>query len=384
MKSHREKGVDKMLLIAALLLTVMGIMTVFSSSSFYAKERYNDSLIFFRFHMVKVGIGLVLLFVAMHMNYQIYRWITPIATMTLVVLLIATLFGPEVKGSHRSLIILGKQFQPSEFMKLTVIFYMAAVFTRGSEARMLEGRWLYAQFVFLFFTAGLVFIEPDLGSAMVLFIIGLVMLFIAGVPLRQLSKMLWVIVPSILFGFYFFPYQRYRFINYINSILGRGEMSHQIKQSIIGLARGGLTGVGYGDGKQKFLFLPEPFSDFALSSWGEEMGFIGICVLFLLLMIILWRGIHIASHSPDRYGYMVAGGITAMIMVNALINSGVVVNLLPTTGLPFPFLSYGGSSLMMHMMSIGILLNISKTHSVPFREFSTDRSRFINREGTVE
>jgi cell division protein FtsW len=383
MKNHKEKGADKILLIAALLLTVMGMLTVFSSSSFYAKERYNDPLIFFRFHMIKVGIGLVLLFIAAQLKYHLYRWITPIAAMTLLVLLVATLFGPEVKGSHRSLIVFGKQFQPSEFMKLTVIFYMAAVFTRGSEVRMLEGRWLYAQFIFLFTTAGLVFIEPDLGSAMVLFIIGLLMFFIAGVPLRQLSKILWVIVPLVLFGFYFFPYQRYRFINYVNSILGRGQMSHQINQSIIGLARGGMTGVGYGDGKQKFLFLPEPFSDFALSSWGEEMGFIGICVLFVLLVIILWRGVRIAFHAPDRYGYMLAGGITAMIMVNALINSGVVVNLLPTTGLPFPFLSYGGSSLMMHMMSIGILLNISKTHSVPFRDFSTDRSRFVNRLGPV-
>ena len=383
MKNRRENSADTLLLIAVLLLTIMGILTVFSSSSFYGKERYNDSLIFFRFHMVKVGIGLVLLFAAMHLNYHTYRWITPIAAMTLLVLLVATLFGPEVKGSHRALIIMGKQFQPSEFMKLTLVFYMAAVFTRGSEARMLEGRWLYAQFVFLFITAGLVFIEPDLGSAMVIFGIGLMMLFIAGVPLKQLSKILWGMIPVVLFGFYFFPYQRFRFINYINTILGRGEMSHQIKQSIIGLARGGLTGVGYGDGKQKFLFLPEPFSDFALSSWGEEMGFIGVCVLFLLLMIILWRGVRIAFHAPDRYGYMLAGGITAMIMVNALINSGVVVNLLPTTGLPFPFLSYGGSSLMVHMMSIGVLLNISRTRSVSFQEFSTDRSRFINHSGTI-
>lgn len=370
---QRKNNVDTVLLIAVLLLTVLGVLTVFSASSFYGKEKYDDALIFFKMHMIKVGIGLLLLFVTMHIKYHQYRWITPIVVMILIVFLVAALFGPKVKGSHRAVVLFGKQFQPSAFMKLTLVFYMAAIFTRGLKARILEGRWLYAQFGFLLLVTGLIFIEPDLGSALVIFLVGLALFFLAGVPLRELGKIFWALLPVIVIGLIFFPYQRRRLLDFINPILGRGEISYQIKQSIIGLARGGITGVGYGDGKQKFLFLPEPFSDFALSSWGEEMGFIGIGFLFLLLLVILWRGIRIAQQAPDRYGFLLAGGIITMIMVNAIINSGVVVNLLPTTGLPFPFFSYGGSSLMMHFISIGVLLNISKTQSVSFHEFSMNR-----------
>ncbi|MBN2105669.1 cell division protein FtsW [bacterium] len=374
---QEKNSVDKVLLITVLLIIVIGVLTVFSSSSFYGKEKYNDSMIFFKMHMAKVGVGLLFLFIAMHINYHQYRWITPFVVMVLFMLLVAALFGPLVKGSHRAVVLFGKQLQPSAFMKLALIFYLATIFTKGLNARVLEGGWLYAQYLFVMLVAGIIFIEPDLGSALVVFSIGMAMFFIAGVPFHDLGKIFWGVIPVVFVGLTFFPYQRRRLIDFINPFFGRGEISYQVKQSIIGLARGGLTGVGYGEGKQKFLFLPEPFSDFALSSWGEEMGFIGICFLFILLLIILWRSVQIALNAPDRYGYLLAGGITAMIMVNALINAAVVVSLLPTTGLPFPFLSYGGSSLIMHLVSIGVLLNISRTRQVPFQDFGVERS-YIN------
>jgi len=371
---QKRKSVDKVLLTAVMVVIVIGVLTVFSSSSFYGKEKYNNSMIFFKLHMMKVGAGLLLLFIAMHIDYHRYRWVTPMVIVILLVLLVAALFGPMYKGSHRAVVLFGKQLQPSAFMKLALIFYLAAIFTKGSNARSLRGEWLYSQYGFLLLITGLVFIEPDLGSAMVIFSIGLAMFFIAGVPLRDMGKILWGVIPVVFVGLTFFPYQRKRLFDFINPVLGRGEIAYQIKQSIIGLAQGGVMGVGYGEGKQKFLFLPEPFSDFALSSWGEEMGFIGIFFLFALLLVILWRSVHIALNAPDRYGYLIAGGITAMVMVNAIINAAVVVNLLPTTGLPFPFISYGGSSLIMHLVSIGVLLNISKTQQDRFRDFSADRS----------
>lgn len=152
-------------------------------------------------------------------------------------------------------------------------------------------------------------------------------------------------------------------------------MSYHVKQSIIGLANGGFKGLGYGVGKQKHYFLPEPFSDFILACFGEEFGFIGIFILFVLLAIVLWRGIRIALRAPDRYGFLLAGGITAMVLINALINACVVVNLFPTTGLPFPFVSYGGSSLLVHLLGVGILLNISKKRIVPYKDFTAYRGR---------
>ena len=157
-------------------------------------------------------------------------------------------------------------------------------------------------------------------------------------------------------------------VDFVQFILGKADMNYQVRQSVIGLAHGGLTGVGYGEGKQKLSFLPEPFSDFILSSLGEELGFLGLMLVFILVAVILWRGIRIALRAPDEYGYLLAGGITAMIMINAVMNAWVVVNLLPTTGLPFPFLSYGGSSMMIHLAGIGVLLNISGRRTVTARE----------------
>jgi cell division protein FtsW len=175
-------------------------------------------------------------------------------------------------------------------------------------------------------------------------------------------------------GMVLFPYQKKRVLDYVNSVFERGELNYQVKQSLIGLANGGLTGVGYGEGRQKYLFLPEPFSDFIIAHTGEELGFFGMVFIFGLIALILWRGFRIAMAAPDRFGFLLAGGITSMILINALINAGVVLNLLPTTGLPFPFISYGGSSLFVQMTGVGILLNISQKVDVPFAEFTRERS----------
>jgi cell division protein FtsW len=222
---------------------------------------------------------------------------------------------------------------------------------------------------------GLVFLEPDLGTALIIFAVGFSMFYMGGVSWRQLGKMGLCLLPIVIMGISVFGYQKQRLVDYIHSITGTGPMSYQIKQSIIGLAQGGLAGTGVGGGKQKMLFLPEPFSDFILSSLGEELGFLGLCLVFIMLGLILWRGIRIAQNAPDKYGYLLAGGITVLIMVNALMNAGVVVNLLPTTGLPFPFLSYGGSSLIVQLMGVGILLNISKKKAMSYKRYSEKRAK---------
>ena len=222
---------------------------------------------------------------------------------------------------------------------------------------------------------GLIFLQPDLGTSLVVYFVGFTLFFLAGVPWKRLLQMGAYVLPMVFVGIMVFPYQKKRLMDFIHSVFSGGEPSYQVKQSIIGIAQGGLWGVGYGAGKQKMLFLPEPFSDFILSSLGEEAGFIGILGVFALLTIILWRGIRIAQTAPDRFGFLMAGGITSLIMVNALINAGVAVNLLPTTGLPFPFLSYGGSSLIVLMGGVGVLLNISRGRPVTYKQFTRQRAK---------
>jgi cell division protein FtsW len=218
-------------------------------------------------------------------------------------------------------------------------------------------------------------VEPDLGTAMVIFSAGYLMFILAGTPWKKLANMIGILLVSVAIGIMMNPYQRVRIVEFVRSKFDLAPIPYQVQQSLNALANGGLWGNGYGGGNSKNLFLPEPFSDFILATLGEEFGFLGICLLFLCIAIILWRGTRIALHAPDRYGFLLAGGITALLMVNALINAGVTIYLLPTTGLPFPFISYGGSSLFAYMAAMGVLLNVSGKTVASYRQFTTERGR---------
>ena len=359
-----KKGSPDIILLAVVIILVMiGVLSIYSASSFRGAEEYNDAFLFIRMHLIKVIMAAVFMIIAYNIDYKYIKIITPFTLLLFVVFLLMVFSGPKVNGSRRTLSLVGIGFQPSEFMKLILICYMSALFSK-KRPRIIEDRdTLIVHYIIFIAIVGLVFLEPDLGTSLVMFFIGLTMYFIGGMPLKKMALLASVPIPFVITGFLIFPYQLQRFKDFWNSVFSSGQMSYQVKQSIIGLAHGGFAGVGYGAGKQKLFFLPEPFSDFVLASYGEEMGFIGLVFLFLLLIIVMWRGIHIAINAPDNYGFMLAGGISAMILINALVNAGVVVNLLPTTGLPFPFLSYGGSSLIVHLIGIGILLNISKKSS---------------------
>jgi cell division protein FtsW len=373
MMSRSNRNGDRVLLIVIAILLALGVLMVFSASSFRGAEKYGDPARFLKSHLIRVCMGVFLLLIFAKLDYRHLRWAAPLMVLIGMVLLVGVLFGPSFQGSRRSFIILGKQFQPSEFMKLTMIFYLAAVFAKGKKSRAHQGDVLAIHYVIVLLAVGLVFIEPDLGTALVLFSVCLTMFFLAGVSWRQMFRMALFPAALFLFGIAVFPYQRQRLVDYLGSVFGSEAMSYQVEQSIIGLAFGGFHGVGFGAGKQKLFFLPEPFSDFILASLGEELGFLGLLLIFLLLLIILWRGIRIAQNAPDMFGYLLASGITMMILINALINAGVVLNLLPTTGLPFPFLSYGGSSLIAHLAGVGVLLNISKRTVQSYRGFTTAR-----------
>jgi len=375
MRESEERSVDRWLLGVVMILVVLGALMVYSASSFRGAEKYGDPAQFVKNHLIRVCLGLVLLFVLSRFDYRRYRWITPLLLLMMTMLLVGVLFGPEFQGSRRSFLVFGKQFQPSEFMKLTMILYLAAIFAKGERSPSFQSKTLMVHYVIVLMIIGLIFLEPDLGTSLVLFFLAMTMFYLAGLHWKQLAKMGLFLMPLISLGLLLFPYQRQRVADYLGSVTGSEPMSHQVKQSIIGLANGGLTGVGYASGRQKLFFLPEPFSDFILASLGEEMGFIGVALVFGLLLFLLWRGIRIARHAPDRYGMLLAGGITAMILINALMHAGVVVNLLPTTGLPFPFLSYGGSSLLVQLAGVGILMNISRKTVVSYRRFTMERGR---------
>ena len=364
----KKNHTDRLLLVAVILLLTLGILMVYSASSVRGAEKFNDPAKFLKLHLFRVALGLFFMLIAFKIDYCLLRWVTPFFLFGLFALLIIVLFMPTLQDTHRWFLIKGNRFQPSEFMKLTMIFYLSAIFAKGTKSNAIEGKPLYVHYFIVLMTIFLVFIEPDLGSSLVLFFIAFSLFFMAGVALKNLALMGAFMFPIVMLGMTVFPYQKKRITDFLGSVSSMENLTYQVKQSVIGLSHGGFSGTGYGAGKQKLYFLPEPFSDFVLASLGEELGFIGILLVFILLSIVLWRGIRIALSAPDYYGFLMAGGITSMILLNALVNAGVVVNLLPTTGLPFPFLSYGGSSLFVQMIGVGILLNIAKKASLSKRE----------------
>ena len=367
----KKQHADRWLLIAVLLLVSLGMMMVYSASSVRGVEKFDDSAKFLKLHLFRVGLGLFFMLIAFKIDYCLLRWITPFVLLFLLMILVVVLFMPTLQDTHRWILIKGNRFQPSEFMKLAMILYLSAIFAKGEKSNAISGKPLYVHYAIVLGTVFLVFIEPDLGTALVLFFIAFSLFYMAGIALKDLIVMGGFVVPLVFLGMAVFPYQKKRLVDYIHSVTTMEHLTYQVKQSIIGLSHGGFVGTGYGAGKQKLYFLPEPFSDFILASLGEELGFIGVVIVFGLLCIVLWRGIKIALSAPDQYGFLMAGGITAMILLNAIVNAGVVVNLLPTTGLPFPFLSYGGSSLFVQMMGVGILLNIAKKSNLSKREVAT-------------
>ena len=376
MNRSETRRIDRILLVTVLALLVLGIGVIYSASSFWSADRHNDYSLYFKRHLLRVFVGLVLVAAVSQIDYRRYRELTPLLSLVVFSLLVAVFFGPPVNHVHRTLVLFKVRFQPAEAMKLMVVLYMAAVLAREDlrlSAPFFRSPILY-HFLYLAVSTALVILEPDMGTAVVVFAVGMAMFFLGGVPLRGLTAMVALLAPAVAASLALNPYQWHRLKVFVVSQTGGSALPYQMHHSLIAFSRGGLFGVGFGEGHQKNLFLPHPFSDFVLASLGEELGFVGLVVLFGLVAVLLWRGIRIARRARDQYGFLLAGGVTCMILINALINAGVVLYLLPTTGLPFPFLSYGGSSLFAVAAGIGILLNVSKHPRATFSDFPNRRN----------
>lgn len=376
MKFYSEHGFDRILFFTVIALLVVGILMVYSSSAFWCDHYKNgDHAWIFRNHLIRVALAFLGMLLVSKIDYHVYRKWAPFLLVGMMFLLILVLWkGIEVRGSTRFFRVLGLRFQPSEFTKLALVLYFSSVFSKDVEKSIQSTRSVI-QALILFFITGLILLEPDLGTATIIFSTGMVIFFLANTSWKIAFLMGSFAVGGIVFQALRLTHQKKQLLIFLNVITGKGLPHYQLTQSLVALATGGVWGTGYGNGNAKNLFLPQAFSDFILATLGEEFGFIGMMVLFCLVGIVLWRGIHIALHAQDRYGALLAGGITALITVTALINAGVTVALLPTTGVPFPFLSYGGASLSIYLLGIGILLNISSNRTTSYREFTTERGR---------
>jgi cell division protein FtsW len=374
MKSRHP--MDKILLLAVLALLMIGCLMIYSASAFWSADRNQDdySAILMR-HLMRVSLGLMIMVAVSRIDFHRYRSWAPVLLAVLAVLLVAVLFTPRFRGSSRAFSLPIGRFHPAEYMKLVMVLFLSSVLARTAPTRDLMDPRLTVHYGILLGVTALVLVEPDLGTASVLFAGGMFLFFLAGTPGDRLAKMMLVVAPFICIGMAANGYQRERIVDFVRSKAGLEPLPYQVRHSLIALANGGWLGSGYGEGRAKDLYLPEPFSDFILATLGEEFGFVGVCILFGIVAVLLWRGTRIALHAPDRFGFLVAAGVTSLLLINALINAGVVLHLIPTTGLPFPFVSYGGSSLFVYMAGMGILLNISGQAVPSFHQFTTERGR---------
>jgi cell division protein FtsW len=363
--SRTEQGhYDTLLLAAVLGLLALGVVMVYSSSSVVALMTYNDASYFMKRQIVWALLGLAVMMAVMNFDHERLgnRRVVGILLLMTLALLIAVLvpgIGRTVNGARRWLRFGTLSFQPAELMKFTLVVYLSAyISSKGERIRhfthgLMPG--LLVAGVFL----GLTLVQPDFGTVVAVGFVVFGMLFAGGAKIPHLAALVLVVAPLGFAAIAMKAYRLRRILAFLDPWADPQGAGHQIVQSYLAFGSGGVFGRGLGEGRQKLLFLPERHSDFIYAVIGEELGIIGALAVLVLFGVVLWRGLAIARHT-EGLGRMLAVGFTLLITVQAVINMAVVTGILPTKGIALPFVSYGGSALVVTLASVGVLLNISR------------------------
>ncbi|MBW1840335.1 MAG: putative lipid II flippase FtsW [Deltaproteobacteria bacterium] len=365
MKGSRSTTYDVQLLFPVLFLVGIGIVMVYSASSALALKKFGTDYYFLKKQSIFALMGIVVLVICRHVPYRFYRSLTyPFLTLAIVLLAAIKVsgFGHNAGGADRWLRFGIFTFQPSEFARFALIVYLAYSMDkkRGQLKDFSVG--LLPHILMLGVFTLLIVIQPDFGSVVILWALTWIMLFVGGVRiLHLLSSLVLLVLPvayMLLFGA---EYRIRRLISFMDPWKYPTDEGYQIIHSFMAFGSGGLFGTGIGKSYQKLFYLPEPHTDFIFSVIGEELGLLGVLIILVLYVLILWKGLLISKDATDSFGALIGIGLTTAIGLQVCVNMGVALGLLPTKGLTLPFLSYGGTSLLMNMASIGILMNIEAT-----------------------
>ncbi len=360
-RAYRKLSYDFRLFFPMLVLVGIGIVMVYSASSAIAIKNYGNDLYFLIKQSAIAVLGLITMLIFRKIPYEYYRKYAYLFLLVAIGLLVAVKFtglGIKVNGAQRWMQFGGLRFQPSEFARIALVIFMAYSLTKKHD----HIRSFFIGFLphvfFLGIFAGLIALQPDFGSVVILAAITWVMMFVAGVRVTYLVTSVGALLPFAYVYMMSATYRTERVLAFLRPWEHASDQAYQIVHSLMAFGTGGIWGTGVGKGLQKLFYLPEPHTDFIFSVIGEELGLVGVlCVLFLYVLI-LWSGLSIAKNTYDLFGSYLAMGITAAIGLQVCINLGVSLGMVPTKGLPLPFLSYGGTSLLVSMISIGILMNI--------------------------
>ncbi len=350
------KPADKWFLFAVLSLMFMSLVVVYSASASWAELRFQNPAYLLRSHLFKVMIGMVLIFVIAKVDYHRYQKFA-LHFVIISAFLVALAIGQRViiKGAARWIHLGLFSFEPSEIARIAILFFTASYLAQNAD-RLDDYRNLMTPILITAVVAGLIVLEPNFSTALMIMAVVGVMFIAGGVKKTHIAVL---VGAAVVIGAMVLVFEAYR-VHRIEAWMHHGAGSYQVRQSIIGFGNGGIFGVGPGNSKQRNLFLPESYGDFIYSIIGEEYGLWGSTFILLIFLFLAFRGTAIAKKAPDRFGYLLATGITAAMCFYAFINAGVAIGLFPTTGLPMPFVSYGGTAMIINSFAVGILLNISK------------------------
>ncbi len=350
----------RFLIAIVLSLMVLGAVLVFTASSTYSEVRFDNIYFLFKAHIGKMVAAIFIGIVTSIIPYQYYNKYSKKVILGVILLLILTLlFAPKVKGAARWINLGLFRFQPSEFAKLVLFMHLAGMIERkGKLIEDFKNGFSYT-LVWIFSIAGLVVLQPNLSTAMIIVVTSFTLLYIGGSKFKHIASTLGL---SLVTGFglmMLFSHSRQRIFGFVESIKGNSEPNIQVLQAKIGLGSGGLFGVGVGASRQSDLFLPESYGDFIFSILGEQFGFLGTVFVLSLYFALFVIGIRIAKKSDSEFGQLLAFAISFNIISSAFINAAVVTGLMPTTGITLPFISFGGTSIILFSISVGILINIA-------------------------
>jgi cell division protein FtsW len=361
MKMRWKKGApDYVLILTIASLLSLGIIMVFSSSAYAAMLEEGDRFYYLKRQALWGLLGILVMVIVMNIDYfRVKRFVGLFLIISLVLLLLVPIMGITKYGATRSLGFGGIAFQPTEFVKPVLVMFMAKALSHRQTYIHQLFRGLGPQLIVLVFVTALIMAQPDLGTAIAVAGTSFVMFIAAGARLAHLVPLGLAGLAGAAYMIVSEEYRLRRFLAFLAPEKDPAGAGFQIIQSLIALGSGGFFGTGLGEGRQKLLYIPERHTDFIFAIIGEELGFIGVTFVIILFAILLWRGYRIAVNAPDVYGGLLAVGLTTMVVLQAIINIGVVSGSMPITGITLPLISYGGSSLLAVLISLGMLLNIS-------------------------
>ncbi len=353
---------DIALFIVTIILIVVGAVMIYSSSSIIAMEKHGDGYYYIKKHILFVLIGLGVMIGTSRLPYRYWKkaaYPGLFISIVLLSLVIVPGFGLKAGGATRWLRAGYVSFQVSEMVKIILVIFLAHYLTKKIGHIKEFSRVFVVPLVIMLVIVGLVLCQPDFGAAAIMVVVFMLMFYLAGSRIVYLTGLLATVIPVGVALIIHESYRMQRLMSFLNPWEDPTNTGFQIIQSFISFGSGGAFGVGLGNGMQKLFYLPEPHTDFILSVIAEEAGFIGVVIVIMLFCALVFRGFAIAFNCTDLFGMLLASGLTTVIALEAFINMAAVMGLIPTKGLVLPFLSYGGTSLMMCMVAVGILLNIS-------------------------